>query len=275
MNALVQAASVWHIQPRFYLDLVNLRQSYIAKVDTQAGDHDWLKRHISLFINQRPEPTLDKSGIGIAHVMGGLAKGLSPLDKMLGMTDYDDIVAEVEELVDRGAKAILLAVDSPGGSVHGLPEAAHFLDALEIPWAVHSSGLVASAAFYLSAGAAFISGTESSVEGSIGTIVPWVDLSGLWEAFGAKWDPVISDGSPLKGIGAGPTLEGEHREEVQRIVNVAKEDFVSHVLNRRDVDPGAMLGQGLDAPEALEAGLIDHIENFNTAYARLAETAAA
>lgn len=275
MNALIQAASLWSMQARFYLDLVNSRQAMMAKLESRPDVGASLKDWIAMFIPQRPGPSLDQNGVGLVHVWGGLAKGLAPIDKMLGMTDYDDIAAEVGALVDKGAKSILLSVDSPGGSVHGLPEAAQALDSLEIPWAVHSTGMVASAAYYLSAGAWFISGTKSSVEGSIGTIVPWVDLSGLWERFGAKWDPVISEGAPLKGIGGGPTLDGEHREEVQRIVNNAEADFRSHVTSRRDVDPGAMRGQALDAPEALDARLIDYVENFNTAYARLLETAKA
>lgn len=239
----------------------------VAEDDESERFKRWQKT-LSFYYPMRRAAFVDENNIGHIHILGALAQGLPMVDKLF-MTCFDEIREEVSSLLEQGVGGIMVEADSPGGTVHGTPETAALFSSLKIPVGVHTRSLLASACYYMLAGADFISGTVSASVGSIGVIVPWRDVAGLWERFGVKWDPVISQGSDLKGMGAGPSLTDEHRDELQRMVDASLSDFKGHVLASRQVDDSAIRGQTLRGAEAKKAGLIDHVEEFNAAYNRL------
>jgi ClpP class serine protease len=81
-----------------------------------------------------PPTPEEVDGIAIIHIHGPLGKMLTDWELMFGMTDYDDIATQLAEAdANPNVTAILLHIDSPGGTITGLPELAAKMRAVEKP----------------------------------------------------------------------------------------------------------------------------------------------
>jgi hypothetical protein len=75
-----------------------------------------------------------ENGIGIVPVSGILGQGLMPIEKLLGATDTGDLSATLDAFAsDTDVHALLLDIDSPGGTVTGIPELAAQIAAFPKP----------------------------------------------------------------------------------------------------------------------------------------------
>jgi signal peptide peptidase SppA len=255
----------WLITATGHRSVQNLFESKLAKVCQFKADDD-ADEYDSPFIVQREKPSLDANSVGHVYIRGVVGQGLSKIEKSCGNTDCKDITAEIKALVEQGAKGILLCIDSPGGMVTGTPELAEFISnvALEIPVYVYCDSQLCSAAYWLAAGVTRILSTDSAEVGSIGVYFPWVDSSGAWEKQGLKSEPVVNDGGIFKGVGLGPSLTPEQREELQAKVNRIFGLFKSFVttmraLNGAVVPDDACQGQTFLGVDAFSNGLVDQI----------------
>ena len=116
---------------------------------------------------------------------------------------------------------------------------------------------MASAAYYLAAGADAIVASPSAEVGSIGVYIPWMDYSQQLAAEGLKADPIVNKEGDLKALGFTGSLSAEQRAYLQTRVDDDFADFKAHVLKHRDVSPEAMRGQTLSGKQALATNLID------------------
>lgn len=224
---------------------------------------------LSAMMNPREEMELLPNGIAKIHVCGVLGKGLAPIEKSCGNTDYEEITDEIEEAVEMGARGIFLEISSPGGTVVGNAEIAELIASLEIPVLAFSDDLACSAAYNIAVSADYAFGTPSSTWGSIGTIIPWVDQSEMWAAQGLSWQPITNAEGDLKAAMHGPDLTSAQRISLEQYVQDAYNQFRDNVLARRTVPPDAMRGQAFFAPRALENNLIDGILSEEDAMAFL------
>ena len=109
---------------------------------------------------------------------------------------------------DKNVKAVVLRVDSPGGSVSGSDYIYHhlrnMLEKRKIPMVVSMGSIAASGGYYVSMAVGHepdtIFAEPTAFTGSIGVIIPHYELAGLMEKIGAKEDTIISN--PLKGMGS-------------------------------------------------------------------------
>src|SRR5258708_8249137 len=101
---------------------------------------------LALLVNQRAPMAVDANGIATIAMSGILGRDLAPIDKLLGMTAYEDVEDDVDEATEMGAKAILFDVDSPGGEAQGASECAAIIANCDLPKASFSSGMDCSAA---------------------------------------------------------------------------------------------------------------------------------
>jgi ClpP class serine protease len=116
---------------------------------------------------------------------------------------------------------------------------------------------MASAAYYLAAGATAIVASASAEVGSIGVYIPWVDASVAIAAQGLRPDPIVNTGGDLKAIGFGGTLTAEQRAHLQARVDEDFAAFKAHIRDYRDVPDSAMRGQTVSGPAAHASNLID------------------
>lgn len=213
--------------------------------------------------------TID-DGVARISVRGVISKDISNMERMSGAVDIRDI----EKLINTAAadptvRAIILDVDSPGGTVQGVPELAARIAEVNNtkPIVAYTDGLMASAAYWLSSGAEVILASASSTVGSIGVYLAMLDESRAYELAGYKVDVIKSDQSPLKAAGIpGTALTEAQRAELQASVDYLYGLFSGHISEHRaSVGRAAMQGQTFFGAQAVSAKLVDYVADFGGA----------
>jgi signal peptide peptidase SppA len=221
---------------------------------------------------QRRRSAPSESVIAVIPVYGLIAQHPQSLG-----TSTDEIGAAFEAaLASRSVSAILLDVDSPGGTVTGVPELAAKLAAARgtKPVLALSNSLMASAAYWLASAADEIMVTPSGEAGSIGVYTVHEDWSKNIEQEGVVVTPVSAGKYKLEGAPWAPLTE-EARLRLQERVDEVYGWFVKAVAaHRRDTQANVRTGYGegrvLGAEQSVKAGLADRIGTFEDAIARLA-----
>jgi protease-4 len=192
------------------------------------------------------------------------------------ITENAPLVDAVDKLAaDSHVKALIVKIDSPGGSVAG-GEALH--DAIakvaaRKPVAVVMAGEAASAGYMIAVPAQRIFAQEGTLTGSIGVLLEAPEFSGLLSKLGIGADVVRS--GPLKDE---PSMvrpiSPAGRDVLQGIVNDMYDQFVTMVAKGRNMSPDKVreLGDGraYTGRQALALGLIDQIGDERDARAWLA-----
>jgi ClpP class serine protease len=256
--------SAWYILPAYFRSLkLAVEEQEKAFPSMRQGD---LENMLTLFCPQRPPMEIDRNGIATISISGVLGTGLSPIEKMFGMCAYEDISTEVDEALDGGAKAILFSISSPGGEANGAAETAAKIASINLPKASFSGDLDASAAYFLSSSCEYKVATPSAQSGAIGTVMPLVDESRMWDALGLEWTPITGDDEDLKGAGMGPSLTDAQRDYFQSQVNAMSAAFRDFVSDYRELDFAKLRGGSYFGAQALELNLIDKIGSYDQCY---------
>ena len=218
------------------------------------------------FFSAREKMEIDSNGIAHISITGTLGEGVAADEKLFGDSHYSSISAEVRE-AKQAARGIMYHVDSPGGLAVGCVECGTDAASAGIPTAAHIYGMGCSAAYAAIAGVDRITAIPSAFVGSIGTILPMLDFSGLWEKMGVKADYVQS--GDLKAAGYMPSQTPEERAALQQEVDDLGAQFRKHVTRFRNVPNEAMRGQAFIADRAKGYNLIDAVSTFEDAYSAL------
>ena len=106
---------------------------------------------------------------GIIPVVGVIGKGLTPLDKMTGAIDINDISDYIDEYFDDiEVETIIFHIDSPGRVVGGVEELARKISNLKKPTIAYTDGMMCSAAYWLGSSADRVIASPSPTVGPIG-----------------------------------------------------------------------------------------------------------
>lgn len=220
-----------------------------------------IKAYIQTYYNLREDMTI-ADGVARIHVFGPLLQGADFVDLLMGATAYEGILSDLEAaLADETVQGILLDVSSSGGMALGAPEVAVAIqDAAKIkPVVAYAGDIMASAAYYISAGASAIVASPSAAVGSIGTLAQILDVTGLYESMGVKIHTFTPAESDLKTTGhATVPMTDAQREHMRASVSQINADFTSFVTaNRPGVTAAEMRGQTFRGKEAAANGLAD------------------
>ena len=188
-----------------------------------------------------------------------------------------DRLKMLDEIGTSGAKAVILAIDSPGGTVTGSESLHTALRRLaeKKPVVAVVDGMAASGAYVAAMGADEIIARRNSLVGSIGVIVQFPNVSGLLKSVGVEVEEVKS--TPLKAAPSGlvPTSP-EARQALQAVVNDSYGWFKALVQTRRSLDEAQAQtvsdGRIWTGAQALELKLIDKLGDQDTALDWLKET---
>jgi signal peptide peptidase SppA len=166
---------------------------------------------------------------------------------------------------DSSVREIWMLIDSPGGSTYGLAETVQSIAtaAGKKPVVAYCRNMACSAAYLLATAASRIVATDSTLVGSVGTMIDHMSYAGMLAQAGIKNSPITfgankGEGSPWRD------LTGTARAGVQSIVDAYGRQFVGLVARGRGVTVEQVqerFGQGrlYIASEALERGMIDAI----------------
>lgn len=201
-----------------------------------------------------------------------------------GVIQYDGSACSPEglkKLLDEAqknenVKALVLRVNSGGGTATAGEEMAEYLKQFEKPVVVSSASINASAAYEISSQADYIYVAKSTEIGSIGTAMEVTDLSGLMEKLGIKMDTITSSDSKDSSYGYRP-LTDEERAYYQDMIDQINEVFIQNVAEGRhmDVEKVRELATGLvfTGLTAVDNGLADAVGTREDAIAKAAELA--
>jgi len=198
----------------------------------------------------------------VADISGGGGCSMSDLMDKIGAADADPTVAH-----------ILLDVDSPGGSVSLVPEAAAVIRDARTPISAIANTMCASAAYYLATQADELVVTPSGCVGSIGVFARHVDNSGALAQEGLAVTLISAGDNKTLGNPYEP-LSDAARAEIQAAVDECYDEFVAAVAYGRGVptdDVLAHFGQGsmFSAVAAVGVGMADRVETFDGTVQRL------
>lgn len=172
-------------------------------------------------------------------------------------------------------KAVVLRVDSPGGTVAASQEIASLVRELSIPVVVSMGDMVASGGYYISAPADAIVAHPGTLTGSIGVIWSSFDPTGLFRDLGIEIDSVTA--GRHKDMFLPGRLTPPRRRIVQRMVNDMYHQFVSAVSRGRELPEAKVrklaTGQLYTGTQALRTGLVDELGDLDDAIARAEELA--
>jgi protease-4 len=204
-----------------------------------------------------------------AHVARLTVKGLITEDRKLV-----EQLAEVAK--DPRVKALIVEIDSPGGSVAG-GESLH--DAIAAvaetkPVVAVMDGIATSAGYMIAVPAARIFAQPATLTGSIGVLLPTGEASGLLKTLGITVDDITSGALKDQPNYTKP-LTPEGRAVLQGLVMDMYDQFVAMVAEGRGMDPDKVraLGDGraYTGRQALKLGLVDAFGGEPQARAWLAE----
>ncbi len=181
----------------------------------------------------------------------------------------EKIISQLDEArKNPNVKAILIRVNSPGGSAAASQEIYEELKKVEKPVVVSVSEVCASGAYYVASAADRIIANRSSSVGSIGVIMQIPNFENLYEKLGIKYT-TIKQGK-FKDVGSPDRPITE--EEIRLLETQLKEiygQFIADVAEGRNMDAGEVeelaTGWVFLGTEALELGLIDGIGNYKDA----------
>lgn len=207
---------------------------------------------------QAPTARIPKLAAGQVGIFGPLGQAEGYV-----LTDYADIRAAVRRAAaDSSAKTIDLVIDSPGGSVIGLPETADAIHAANKvkPVRAFVTGIAASAAYWLASQASSVHLTSSGEVGSIGVLDLHADVSKALDNAGVKLTAVTAGPHKTERAPFTPLSDGA-KAHMQTEVNRWYGDFLSAIRRGRGarVSANSNFGGGrmLGAKAALKEGLID------------------
>jgi protease IV len=191
--------------------------------------------------------------------------------KITGLIRNDqDRVEALEKLAKSGAKAVIVHIDSPGGTTAGSEQLHDSLRkvAAAKPLVVVVDGLAASGGYIAAMSADHIVAQQTSLVGSIGVLFQFPNFSEVLGKVGVKVEEIKS--SPLKAAPNGfePTSP-EARAAIEALVKDSYAWFRDMVKTRRKMDD-ALLQQVADGRvftgrQGVELKLVDELGNEQTA----------
>ncbi len=211
-------------------------------------------------------------GVATIPISGQTQKG----DSSFGGTSSVRVRNAIRQASKReDVTAILLHIDSPGGTVAGTAELANDVrNARDAGKYVHThfSDLGASAAYWVGSQADYVTAEPTTLIGSIGVVAIVEDSSGMADKMGVKVH-VISTGDHKGAFAPGREVTDEQLADLQRKVNDLNKHFLRGVAKGRDMAMDKVrdlaTGQVWIADEAKKRGLVDAVASFDEVTALL------
>jgi protease-4 len=199
--------------------------------------------------------------IGVLAIKGGIGMGD-------GGADAESVMKQAKRFeTDDSIKAVVVRIDSPGGSVGPSQEIHDEVRRLaeKKPVVCSLGNVAASGGYYVAVACPTIFAAPGTLTGSIGVISQFVNVKGLAQRFDVKLETVKSGklkdaGNPFRD------MTPEDRAYWQSLVDRVHGQFLAAVAEGRDLEEDEVRaiadGRVLTGAEAKELGLVDELGNF-------------
>ena len=230
----------------------------------------------ALMGGQRSSEVVKAGAVAVLPIYGVIAPKADLMSQISGGVSIQRLTERFRTLVnDPNVGAIILDIDSPGGSVEGLSEFADEVFAARGTKKIVaiSNFLAASAAYWIGTAADEFVASVTARVGSVGVFIEHMDLSKKAEAEGVAVTQISAGKFKTEGSKFEPLTE-EATAHLQEMVDAYYDMFVSAIARNRGVDKSAVtsgFGEGrvLLAEMALKENMIDGIETLDQLIERL------
>jgi protease-4 len=245
--------------------------------DTHSFNSITMSQYLASVRSKRVLKSKSDSKVGIVVASGEILDGHQP-PGTIGGESTADLLRQAR--YDKAVKAVVLRVDSPGGSMFASEQILREVQTLRKagkPVVVSMSTYAASGGYYISAAANQIFASPTTLTGSIGVFSVVPTFQRTLEKLGVKVDGIGT--TPLAGdLRLDRTLTAASRQILQNSVDHAYAEFLRRVGDGRkktveDVDKIAQ-GRVWAGVDAQRIGLVDHLGGLRDAIdaaAKLAE----
>lgn len=276
MTLLELITGAWALEPAKLRELQAIYATHLRgeKIDLAAVEAR-LGRPLA---NEQQRYSVESGGIAVLHLDGVIAPKANLFTQISGGISTQMATRQIESaMADSRVRALVLAIDSPGGNVIGTPDMAAAVRemAAQKPIVTWSDGALCSAAYWIgsAANAVYLSGPVVQV-GSIGVVV---DRS--YNPHSTSRVESITAGRYKRLAQPDAPLSDEARAIVQTDVDYVYTLFVDDVARQRGVSSEQVLermadGRVFRGQQALEAGLADGVSSLDDLLAALASNPA-
>ncbi|WP_089644039.1 signal peptide peptidase SppA, partial [Escherichia coli] len=247
---------------------------------TLTKEFGWSKtdknyRAISYYDYALKTPADTGDSIGVVFANGAIMDG----EETQGNVGGDTTAAQIRDArLDPKVKAIVLRVNSPGGSVTASEVIRAELAAARAagkPVVVSMGGMAASGGYWISTPANYIVANPSTLTGSIGIFGVITTVENSLDSIGVHTDGVST--SPLADVSITRALPPEAQQMMQLSIENGYKRFITLVADARHSTPEQIdkIAQGhvWTGQDAKANGLVDSLGDFDDAVAKAAELA--
>lgn len=246
----------------------------VLTVADRMGDVEALQTKLGRPLeNTRTVRVVD--GVAVVPVTGPIFRYANIFTEISGATSTQVLATDIRTALDNPyISGIVMEYDTPGGDATGINELAGLIyqGRSKKPIVAYAGGMMASAGYWLGSAATEVVADATSIIGSIGVVMSYLDTSKRDEKSDVRRVEIVSSSSPNKRLD--PNSDAG-RAKIQAIVDSMADVFISAVARNRKVTPDKVrsdFGQGgvMLAAEAKAAGMIDRISSLDAVIAELA-----
>lgn len=224
----------------------------------------------------RPEIYEGDDEIAIVYASGEIIDGEGD-DSTIGSITLSEAIREARE--DNNVKAIVMRVNSPGGSAIASEVIRREVElaAKEKPFIVSMGNYAASGGYWISSSSDYIFADPATLTGSIGVFGTFPNLKNFFnDKIGLTFDAVTTNENANFG-NLGNPLNDYQLSILQKSVTNTYDEFITLVSNTRDLNKSFVdsIGQGRvwSGMDAIKIGLVDEIGGIEKAITHAAEKA--
>ncbi|MCB9779137.1 MAG: signal peptide peptidase SppA [Alphaproteobacteria bacterium] len=214
--------------------------------------------------------------LAVIYIDGVITTGPSVRGGLLGgrTAGSDTIARQLDQARrDEAVEAVVLRVDSPGGSAFASDEiwrAAQRLEESGKPFIVSMGGVAASGGYYVSAGADTIFAEPTTITGSIGVYGGKFSLGGLYDKLGVETE-ILTRGRHAAMYSLSRPMDDGELSALDRLIGATYDQFKDRVaegrgMTKEQVEEVAR-GRVWSGRDAKEVGLVDELGGLEDAIA--------
>ena len=243
----------------------------IKKVENDFSGLMGMVKLFDLLLNGDDETKASKNKkVAVIYAVGSIVTGESALSLFGGATVGSDTLIRALKQADddKTVKAIVLRVDSPGGSALASDLIWREVQRIKKPVIASMGDIAASGGYYISMGCDQIYAQPGTLTGSIGVVGGKISFSGLFERFGVKTE-IISKGKNSGLLSTTTSMSDSERKVWKANMESIYHQFVSKAaagrnLTLKQLEPLAS-GRVWTGRQAKKSGLVDELGTLQAA----------
>jgi len=223
---------------------------------------------------QAPRALGSGDAVAVISLDGTITSGAQDYLTTTGITPSRVRSLLGQAAADRSVKAVVVRVNSPGGSVVASDEIYRALLAFDKPVVISMGEVAASGGYYIACGGDHVMAHPDTLTGSIGVISQFINVEELMEKIGVE--AVVITTGPRKDVGSPFREMTEEEQDMWRdILDQVYEDFVEVVVEARDLPRETVReladGSIYSGQRAQALGLVDSVGTRQAAIEKAAE----